>query len=329
MSNNQKILEQFDSFSVKKPSESRLKTHIYADYLELISLITKDYVSQSDFIDRLQDSGEEFEVSNVPDGNTGITDTQKNDSAEYFANTIFEYITERNSIYKESYPFEISTELGIKLKEKKYLTIQQELYIYLLIASSLSSFQKTQSIITSEFETLSVNVLKSYLPDNAKVVNFSQNDIYIGNAKEKIKQLAKEINIEYNSREIEQISDQNSKEEGLDIVGWIPFEDNNPNTIIIFGQCACGKDWFGKQNDTLRYENYLIPYRQPFTHSFFIPYDLKNTNGRFNFSKDIITNHLIFERRRILSLVGNDIFNYLNYSQQIIEKCLNYQEDIV
>lgn len=326
---SENISEQFFSFSVKMPNEAKLKNHIYADYVELICLFSNDFVSQSDIIDRMRDSGEEFDLSNPTDGVAGSINTQKNDNSEKYINIIFEYIEERKIIYQTVYPFETDSKKGIKLIDKDCLSEQQKLYLYLLIASSLKSFRKLTSVITSEFEILSESVLKSYLPAHAKVLNFANNTVYKGNAKDKIKQLAQDINIDYDNDEIEQISNYNSKEEGLDIVAWIPFEDNNPNTIIILGQCACGKDWFGKQNETFRYENYLKYYRQPFTHSVFMPYDLKNTNGRFGFSKDITTNHLIFERRRILSLVGNDIFNYLNYSQQIIEKCLNYQEDIV
>lgn len=326
---NQNISEQFTSFSVKIPNEAKTKKHIHADYVELVCLFTDDFVSQSDVIDRMQDSGEEFNLPNPIDGNIGLIDTQKQDTAERFVNVIFDYIEERKSIYQDAYPFETDLERGIKLKEKDSLTEQQKLYLYLLIASSLSSFKKLQYKITSEFETLSETVLKSYLPFHARVLNFANNDIYEGNTKEKIKQLAKDINLDYNNDEVEQISDNNSKEEGLDIVAWIPFEDNNPNTIIILGQCACGKDWFSKQNETFRYENYLNCYRQPFTHSVFMPYDLKNTKGRFGFSKDITTNHMIFERRRILNLAKKDIFEKIEYSKQIVEKCLEYQEDIV
>lgn len=323
------ILEQFSSFSVKMPNEAKSKKHIYADYVELICLFSNDYISQSDVIDRMQDSGDEFELPNPTDGNIGLINAQQYDFAEKFANTIFEYLEERKTIYKDAYPFETELERGIKLKEKDSLTEQQKLYLYLLIASSLKTFKKLQSEITSEFESLSESILKSYLPSHAKVLNFANNDVYKGNAKEKIKQLAKDINLDYDNNEIEQISENNSKEEGLDIVAWIPFEDENPNTIIILGQCTCGKDWFGKQNETFRYENYLKYYRQPFTHSIFMPYDLKNTKGRFGFSKDIITNHMIFERRRILNLAQNNIFEKIEYSKQIVEKCLEYQEDIV
>jgi hypothetical protein len=311
------------------PAETKSKKHIYADYVELICLFSNDFVSQSDVIDRMQDSGEEFNLPHPTDGNIGLIDTQQHDSAEKFVNIIFEYIEERKTIYQNAYPFETNSGKGIKLKDKFVLTEQQKLYLYLLIASSLKSFKKLNSEITSDFETLSKFVLKSYLPTQAKVINFANNGIYKGSAKEKIKQLANDINLEYNKVEIEQISEHNSKEEGLDIVAWIPFEDNNPNTIIILGQCACGKDWFEKQNETLRYENYLKHYRQPFTHSVFMPYDLENAKGRFGFSKDITTNHVIFERRRILFLANDNIFDKIVHSKQIVEKCLEYQEDIV
>ncbi len=325
---NINISEQFSSFSVKLPNETKSKIHIYADYVELVCLFSNDFVSLSDVIDRIQDSGEKFNLPNPTDGNIGQIDAQQYDSAEKFVDIIFEYIKERKTIYQNAYPFKMDSEKGIKLIDKDHLTEQQKLYLYLIVASSLKSFKKLQPEITSEFEVLSESVLKTYLP-SANVLNFANNNIYKGNIKTKIRQLANDINLECNNEEIEQISDYNSKEEGLDIVAWIPFEDKNPNTIVVLGQCACGKDWFSKQNETFRYENYLKYYRQPFIHSVFMPYDLKNTNGHFGFSKDVTTNHMIFERRRILNLANNDIFDKLKYSKQIIEKCLEYQEDIV
>ncbi len=326
---NQKIEEQFMSFVVKKPNESKSKRPIYADYVELVCLFTNDFVSQADIIDRMQDSGEDFSLSQPLDGEIGLMKPVEDDRAEKFVNTIFEYLEERISIFGKSYPFEIDREKGITLVDRDLLTEQQKLYLYLLIASSLSSFKKLQKEITEEFETLSENVLRAFLPSQAVVLNFANNSSYTGNAKKKIKQLAEDLNVDCNDREIDQISDFNSKEEGLDIVAWIPFEDNNPNTIIILGQCACGKDWFGKQNETFRYVNYLTHYRQPFTHSLFMPYDLNNANGRFGFSKDITKNHMIFERRRLLYLANESVFENMNNSRQIVEKCIEYQEDIV
>lgn len=327
---NKKIFEQFRSFEVKKPNEAKHKTQIYADYVELICLFSKDFISKTDALDRLIDAGEEFDIENPADGEIGLVESQKNDKAEGWINAIFEYIEERKLlIYKKDYPFETFSEKGIKLIGTNILTEQQKLYLYLLIASSLNSFMKLNKEITLEFETLSEIALKAYLPPNAKVFGFGSNTKYKGNAQTKIKQLAKDINLGINERIINQIPSKNTKEKGLDIVGWLPFEDNNPNTIIILGQSACGKDWFGKQIESFRYNRFYNEYLQPFTHAMFFPYDFKNKDGVFGFDIDLYNNNIVFERRRLLNLIKDDIFNQLICSKQIIKKCLEFHDDIV
>lgn len=326
---NKKIAEQFSSFEVKRPNESKNKIQIFADYIELICMFSKDYVSKSDVIDRLIDSGEEFSVSTPVDGEIGLIESQKQDKAEGWANTIFEYIEERKTTFNDLYPFEIKRETGVKLLESHALTELQKLYLYLLIASSLNSFKKLQFEITKDFELLSELILKSFLPKNAIVYGFGSNTKYTGNAQNKIIQLSKDINVDIDKRIISQISNQSSKEEGLDIISWLPFEDNNPNTIIIFGQCACGKDWFGKQIETYRYNRFYKHYLQPFTHAMFYPHDFRNKDGRFGFDIDLFDNNLVFERRRFLNLANNNIFEHLTYSKKIVDKCIEYTEDIV
>ncbi|MGD1834181.1 MAG: hypothetical protein ACPKQO_00485 [Nitrososphaeraceae archaeon] len=135
------------------------------------------------------------------------------------------------------------------------------------------------------------------------------------------------MNIAIREREVNQIPIQNSKEEGLDIVGWIPFKDNNPNTVCLLVQCGCGKDWHSKQLiEKGRYSNFFDFYRHPPTHSLFTPYALSNTEGRFYQSKDIISPILLFERHRLMEYY--DDISQLD-SNLIVEKCLEYQEDIV
>lgn len=141
---NKNISEQFSSFSVKMPTEAKSKKHIYADYVELICLFSNDFVSQSDIVDRMQDSGEEFSLPSPTDGNIGQIDAQEFDTAERFINIIFEYIEERKTIYQNAYPFEIDSKKGIKLMNKDTLTEQQKLYLYLIMASSLKSFKKAE-----------------------------------------------------------------------------------------------------------------------------------------------------------------------------------------
>ena len=183
--------------------------------------------------------------------------------------------------------------------------------------------------MTSDFELLAERVLKSYLPDNAKIFGFGSNTLFQGNAQNKIRNLANKINLECNDRLINQIPSTSSKEEGLDVVGWIPFEDNNPNTIIILGQSACGKDWVGKQNETQRYDRFYNPYILPFFHAMLFPYNLNNNFRLFGFDKDITHNQLIFERRRIVFLSSEGVLSELTNSKRVVDKIIEYSEDIV
>jgi len=326
---NKKLSKQFGSLRISILNEPKYKKHLYADYVELACLFSKDFVSQNEIIDRLEDNGETFKVDEIPDGEFGLYDSEKQDKAEIWMNSIFEYLNERSNIYGISYPFVIDKTKGIKIIEKNVLTEKQKLYLFLLIASSLNFFKEIKDELTSDFEILSENILQTFLPTNAKVFGFGSNTKFTGNAQEKIKKLANEINIQYCERIVSQISVNNSKEEGLDLIGWIPFEDNNPNTIIILGQCACGKDWFNKQNETLRYDRFYSPYLLPFIHAMFLSGDFNNNNGVFGFDKDLNFNHLVFERRRLINLAKPNTIDNLKYTNIIIKKSIDFVEDIV
>ena len=324
-----KIKEQFEHFKIKLPECSKYKKQYYADYIELISLISDDFVSRADIRDRLQDEGKRVEIDKPTDGEIGSVESQINDREEGYVNTYFDYIEKRSSIYKTHYPFHIDKEKGIKRIEKDFLTEHQKLYIYLLIASSLNTFVKLKTYITDDFEKISELALKAYLPPSAKVYGFGSNSIYEGTAKDKIRKLAKDINIyRLDDRVIDQIPDQNSKEKGLDIIGWVPFEDENPNTLIVLGQSACGKNWFGKQIETSRYNRFYQHYLIPFIYAMFYPEDFDNRDGVFQLDTDLIGN-LVFERRRLINLINQNIFKDLRYGDQIVNQYMEYQEDLV
>ncbi len=328
MNFNQKLEKQFQSISITALQEAKYNYHLYADYVEIVCLFTDGYVSKEDIIDRLTDEGVQFSPEdNTLDGETGLRETEISDAQEGWINTIYELIFERTESFGASYPFDVD-DIGIKLIEDEKTQIQL-LYLYLLISSSLKYFKKVQSILTSEFEVLSGKVLKEYLPEKAIVKQFGYNSDYYGNAITKIRKLAIELNIETDDYELNQISDYNSKEEGLDIIGWIPFEDKNPNLLIVLGQCGCGKEWDSKKFETSRYENFYHFYKQPPIHTLFVPYALSNMDGKFYQSKDIIKPTLIFERGRMLEYSHNVDFINSFQSNKIVEKCIEYCEDIV
>ncbi|MDE0470785.1 MAG: hypothetical protein OXH57_02495, partial [Ekhidna sp.] len=249
----ERLKAQFEKLVLKAPKESKYLTHLYVDYVEIIAVFSNNSrVTRGDLLDRLQDEG----VLKINDGNELINEigsdtAEQRDTHEAQVNDIFRVIEERTQIFGSNYPFSF-TNAHLILRES--LTIKQELYLMLLIASNLDVFTKVRSELTSDFEAISYYALKNYLSANAVVKEFGKNSNYKGNTRDKISQLAFDLGMETNEKELNNISIQNSKDRGLDIIGWVPFTDNVPNYLAILGQCACGKEWFKKQNETRRYE---------------------------------------------------------------------------
>ena len=126
--------------------------------------------------------------------------------------------------------------------------------------------------------------------------------------------------------ELSQVGERNNQERGLDIIGWLPFNDKCGNKIILLCQCACGKQYESKQHDTRRFENYLKFYKTNPQHTMFIPYSLINVRAnKFYHSDYIEKDYLIFERKGILEYHKEDIFENLE-SYKIVNKCIEFMK---
>ncbi|MDO5342495.1 MAG: hypothetical protein Q4F69_08600 [Bacteroidia bacterium] len=292
---------------IGKPDYPRCQLDYYADFVELLALFSgKDGVSYGDVQDQF--FGEPDEK----------TDAGKKDKDESFLKEIFSRIDERISLYAKSYPFE-KKDNALLLKED--ISENEKYYVLLLIASQLSIFESFNSDLTTDFETLSYESLKSYLPNNAVVKQFGENTEYKGNAVTKIRTLAKDIGFSLNNYAISQIAINNNQERGLDVIGWLPFEDKCQNKVIILGQCACGKKYEYKQIETRRFASYFDFYTTEPQHSLFVPYSLINIRENKFYGDEIKA--LVFERKRIVTLLqGNNIYNSL-LSKSLVERCIN------
>ncbi len=322
MNNLEEFFNNFQlKFSEKKPFET--KVYLYADYFELLALFNNgSIITKSEVLDRLKDEG----IINQEKNQSNQAET--NDKNESFVRNVFLLISQRSLSFKEDYPFNYLSE-SIVLKEE--LIVKQKLYLHLLLSSNLYLFPtRFVSSLTSEFELLSEEALKNYLPDFATVKSFGENSEFKGYIKDKIKELAKLMSIEADETFLDTISDKGTKDLGLDIVGWLPFDDEIGNYLSIFGQCACGKDWNKKLSETKRYKRFLKSYLSDSQHSLFIPYSLINyNNSTFYEHHEFGDSILLFERKRILSLINNEsIYEKLD-SNEFIERCINYEEDIV
>ncbi|MDR1897316.1 MAG: hypothetical protein LBR10_11060 [Prevotellaceae bacterium] len=314
----------FDSFVLKLsenyPRDSKM--HFYADYFELVSLFNKDnIISVSEMLDRLKDEGIIKQEKIIEH------QAEKNDDDEIFVREVFNLLEQRNISFGNDYPFIYSDE---RLSLKSDINNRQKVYIFLLLASNLNLFKDFQSDLTTEFELISQKALENYLPDYAVIKGFGKNSEFTGYICDKIRQLAKIMNLRTNEEYLKTISSKGTQDLGLDIVGWLPFNDNIGNYISVFCQCACGKDWNKKLNETRRYNKFLNSYLSNITHSLFIPYSLINYNDSVFFEHHEFGEPvLLFERKRILSLIEDkNIYDTLN-TKELIEKCVTFEENIV
>jgi hypothetical protein len=291
--------------NIDKPDYTKSEINYYADFIELFALFEKeDGITFGDVQDRF------FGVKEY-------NNSEAKDDDESFLNIVFEVIKERIYLYANEYPFEYQNNETLALKQN--LSVKNKLYLSLLISSKLDIFNPFQSDLTTDFEKISYAVLKEFLPVKAVVKEFGKNTQYQGNAISKIKQLANDLDLQVEEYELNQISERNTQERGLDIICWLPFADKCGNKVIFLCQCACGKEYESKQHDTRRFENYLRFYKTKPQHTLFIPYSLINVHERKFYHSDYIEqDYLVFERKRILeyhndnSIDNSETFKIVN-----------------
>jgi len=275
--------------------------HYICDFIELYTFFYKDRLTKSAIIDLFDDAG--FNLASLSEKNLSSLDqSEKDNLKESSVDEIFNILQYRKSLNDFEYAFDID-DVAIVLKEN--LSFKQKLYLVLLFASNLSIFIEYQSDITSEFEAISYYAIKDFFPQ-ATVKQFGKNSDYTGNAKTKIKALAKDMNMSIDEPEINKIPTPNSQERGLDIIAWIAFSDKYTNMLTYLIQCAAGKDWINKFSEVYRYDSYFHFKKLSPSGIMMIPYSL-NINGDYEQSDDIISSKaLLLDRLRILEVIKNE-----------------------
>lgn len=326
MSFNSKLEKQFQNLTIDSPKVSKYIEHIYADYVELNALFLKEEVTIADISDKLKDVRdsnileiEELDEEEEQMDEIASLEAERNDIIEERFYSIFNICKDRQDLYAtDEYPF-IITETQIRLKDD--LSEKQKIYVLLLLCSNLNCFDSIKNELTCDFELLSYYALISYLPSKAVVESFGKNSRYVGNAENKIRELANDIGVEVDESQLSFISPKNAQERGCDIVAWVPFSDNIPNMLIALSQCACGKEWDTKQSDTQFFKSYFRFEKSSLIHIMFIPYAISNTGYRF-YQHDRVLDCLFFDRKRILEQFEDFEFFVKIKSLSAVEKSI-------
>ena len=176
---------------------------------------------------------------------------------------LFNFIESRKRYFALFYPFNIVNST-LKLIDEQ--TRLQQLYQVLLFSSEMHLYLPGDiNRLGHLFEALCERPFKQTIPAIAEKRFFGagggqiiQSD-YQGNLRQKITQLAFDLNVPVNPI----INDPDelgpTGDAGLDWVGWLSYEDTCDHQPLYFGQCACGTNWVDKQNETSlsRWRNFL------------------------------------------------------------------------
>lgn len=167
--------------------------------------------------------------------NDGIDSEE--DINEDILTDVFLHIKKRKSIKNIHYPFNLGMH---SVKIDGIDEMQDYLYVFLFLCTRLNMQKsKIQNGVdgTLLFESLCANVAKNYFGKNAESIVFGTG--IKGGFEEKVKDMIKRIG------EGEQFSNPEKthptkRDDGVDIVVWKNFSDNNIGKLIGFGQCKTG-----------------------------------------------------------------------------------------
>lgn len=212
-----------------------------ADFVEVIAW-QKGFASATDIVgylgltdDNVDGEGEVYE---------GCEDQE--DEHLTILESVFELLEQRQTACGESYPFDI-VQAGSVLR---LLDLDEqpgrELYLYLLCATRIR--MSTNKVIDGIdgallMEELCSKAIKEYLGiQSAKSVVLGTASR--GGFRERVTQLLREIDEPAKFANIDgEDAAVYAQDDGVDVVGWIPFGDGAPGKLSLFAQVKTGTSW--------------------------------------------------------------------------------------
>jgi len=211
-----------------RPSAAEL-----ADFAELLALI-KGRCSATEiqrYLGRIDDNNQ----------NTGIEDSDSEN--EKLSDAMMSEIGYREIACPDGYPFETNAIGSCVTVSATIQDVKALIYRYLLMATRLNmSSENMQGGIdgTQLMEDLGASVLRRYLGGQSKVEVFGT--ARRGGFAKKVTDLCKSLKEGGVFQNIDP-GGSNANDDGLDIVGWLPFTDELPAKLSVFGQCKTGTEW--------------------------------------------------------------------------------------
>lgn len=222
------------AFKLPNRPSPRPNPHELADFAELLAL-SRGRCSATEiqrYLGRIDDNDE----------NIGIEDDDEQN--EMISDGMMTEIGYRLNACPDGYPFRTDPTGSILEQREDSNPTKTLLYRYLLLATRLKMREeKVQAGIdgTQLMEELGAEVIRSYLGrDKARAEVFGT--ARQGGFEDKVNGLCQSLQEGGNFRNID-FGALSANDDGIDVVGWIPFTDRLPAKVCVFGQCKTGTSW--------------------------------------------------------------------------------------
>lgn len=185
--------------------------------------------------DNIDDNGEEFR---------GCEDQE--DEHNEILESVFELLGERARVCGEGYPFSLDRSGSVLRAVEIEGHARRELYLYLLGATRIN--MKTYKVMDGVdgallMEEVCCEAIKYYLgPEGAKSIILGT--AMRGGFEERVNHLIREVQEPCSFRNIDgEEAVVHAQDDGVDVVGWLPFADGAPGKLAIFAQVKTGTSW--------------------------------------------------------------------------------------
>ncbi len=221
------------AFKLPNRPSPRPSSHELADFAELLALV-RGRCSATEiqrYLGRIDEN----------DNNVGIEDDDLEN--ESISDAMMTEIGYRLIACPEGYPFVTDPTGSILERRDDTASVKDLIYRFLLFATRLSMRnEKVQGGIdgTQVMEELGAVVLQSFLGTKARAEVFGT--ARHGGFPSKIDALCRSLEEGGRFQNIDS-GQLNANDDGLDVVGWIPFPDKLPGKLCVFGQCKTGTSW--------------------------------------------------------------------------------------
>jgi hypothetical protein len=225
--------------------------------------------------------------------------------AEELDDTIVEdisYEVHRREQMAKSYPLTTrGTRFFVKRKWNQSVAYSFQLLLTFLREFGLSGDTRAWPRLSKQFERLSELAVRQYLHGLSLNIGTPRNAPIPRGFADCLHHISQTVREHPVRQEHLDYSGPVGKDEGVDVVAWIPFEDDTPSQVVLLVNCSAGKDWKEKRTELdMKYWSKIIDWHVRPSQGFSIPFVYQRDEAEWRG----LSTHVgvLFDRMRISAL---------------------------